>query len=202
MNAVLDALGLAPAALWNADQDGPVVVRDGTRDVSLTAVLRAIGARQGAEIGVERGHYTEVLCKALPDATIHAVDAWAAYRGYREHVSQEKLDGFYDETRQRLQGQHVEFHRGLSVEQAAHFEAGALDFVYIDGNHTLPHVIADLAAWSPKVRSGGIIAGHDYGRSSVGHVREAVTAWTTAYRITPWFVLAGDKSPSFLWVQP
>jgi len=50
--------------------------------------------------------------------------------------------------------------------------------------------------------TSGIIAGHDYGRASVGHVREAVTAWTSAYRIAPWFVLAGDRSPSFLWVQP
>jgi len=37
-----------------------------------------------------------------------------------------------------------------------------LDFAYIDGNHSLKSVTADLGAWWPKVKSGGIICGHDY----------------------------------------
>jgi hypothetical protein len=71
-----------------------------------------------------------------------------------------------------------------------------LDFVYIDGNHSLPYVIADLAAWVPKVRPGGIVSGHDfrqYLEQRHSHVVEALYAYTRAYEITPWFVL-GAKS--------
>lgn len=203
-DTVIEALGLKPGHLFNAPEGQPILVPHGTRDVTLPAVLRAIGARFVAEIGVERGHFSKVLLDALPETHMLCVDAWGAYAGYREHVSQAKLDGFYDETRQRLAvyGDRALIRRYTSLRAAAEVPDGLLDGVYIDANHTLPHVIADLAAWVPKVRPGGIIAGHDFGRSSVGHVREAVRAWTDAYQISPWFVLAGNRSPSFLWVQP
>jgi predicted O-methyltransferase YrrM len=35
------------------------------------------------------------------------------------------------------------------------------DFVFIDGDHSYASVCADLAAWYPVVRNGGILAGHD-----------------------------------------
>jgi hypothetical protein len=189
--SVLDLLGVPSG-----------VVHNGTRNGTLPAVLRAIGACCGAEVGVERGHFSAHLCQSMPGLQLLAVDAWLAYPGYREHVTQAKLDGFYTEACARLAPFNVQVRRGLSVAEAARVVDGSLDFVYLDSNHTLSYVIADLAAWTPKVRKGGIIAGHDFGRGSVGHVQEAVTAWTSAYRIDPWFVLAGDRSPSFLWVQP
>lgn len=196
---VLQALGLSSLQL---DAAGRVVLETARRDEALPAVLRAVGAKRGAEIGVERGHFSKVLCTGVPGLHLEAVDAWAAYEGYREHVTQEKLDRFYEEAVERLAPYSARLHWGFSHVVAKEFAPASLDFVYIDANHTLPQVIADLAGWVPKVRSGGIIAGHDYGRASVGHVREAVEAWTSAYRIRPWFVLAGDRSPSFLWVQP
>jgi hypothetical protein len=36
------------------------------------------------------------------------------------------------------------------------------DFVYIDGNHSYSHVKEDLRLWFPKVKRGGVFAGHDY----------------------------------------
>ena len=55
------------------------------------------GLKVGAEIGVEQGEYTEVLCKA--GLEVHAIDAWKAYKGYRDHVNQRKLDGFLEKTK-------------------------------------------------------------------------------------------------------
>jgi predicted O-methyltransferase YrrM len=40
-----------------------------------------------------------------------------------------------------------------------------IDFLYIDADHSEAGVAADLAAWAPHVRSGGIIAGDDYGNA-------------------------------------
>ncbi len=47
----------------------------------------------------------------------------------------------------------------------------SLDFVFIDASHEYEHVRADLLAWKPKVKPGGILAGHDYGQDFPGVVR-------------------------------
>ncbi len=39
---------------------------------------------------------------------------------------------------------------------------GSVDFVFIDGDHRYEGVRKDIDAWYPIVRSGGVIAGHDY----------------------------------------
>ena len=51
--------------------------------------------------------------------------------------------------------------RMSSVEAASLYEDNTLDFVFIDGAHDYDSVMADVAAWFPKVKSGGVIAGHD-----------------------------------------
>lgn len=49
-----------------------------------------------------------------------------------------------------------------SSEAAARFPDGFADFVFIDANHTREFVRRDIDAWLPKIKPGGIIAGHDY----------------------------------------
>lgn len=49
-----------------------------------------------------------------------------------------------------------------SVEAATLYPDNSLEFVFIDANHEYEAVKADLAAWYPKVKQGGHIAGHDY----------------------------------------
>lgn len=52
--------------------------------------------------------------------------------------------------------------QGDSVAMAAEVKDGSLDFVYLDANHAYEAVLADLKAWLPKIKKGGIMAGHDY----------------------------------------
>jgi predicted O-methyltransferase YrrM len=42
-----------------------------------------------------------------------------------------------------------------------------VDLVFLDGDHTAEGVLSDLRAWYPKVRPGGMIAGHDINEESV-----------------------------------
>ena len=37
-----------------------------------------------------------------------------------------------------------------------------LDFVFIDADHRFEAVVADIRAWLPKVKVGGVLAGHDW----------------------------------------
>lgn len=49
-----------------------------------------------------------------------------------------------------------------SVQASRQFDDETLDFVFIDADHTYESVKADIAAWWPKVKPGGILAGHDF----------------------------------------
>lgn len=53
--------------------------------------------------------------------------------------------------------------RGDSTEMASTYEDNSLDFVFIDGDHRYECVKADIEAWLPKMKNGGILSGHDYG---------------------------------------
>lgn len=50
-----------------------------------------------------------------------------------------------------------------SSEAAKLYQDKSLEFVFIDADHTYEGVKKDIIAWLPKVKSGGILAGHDYG---------------------------------------
>lgn len=175
----------------------PIEIPNTDRE-SLARLFYLLGFSTGAEIGVERALYSEVLLRENPLLHLTCVDAWQAYRGYRDHVDQGKLDRFFVEAQERLKpyASRVTFRRQFSAAAAAEIPDRSLDCVYIDAAHDLASVVADLAMWSKKVRIGGIVAGHDYVKAklpSLMHVPQAIHAWTDAYQIAPWFVL-GSKA--------
>lgn len=51
--------------------------------------------------------------------------------------------------------------RAPSVEAAGVFYPESVDFIFLDGTHTYEAVKADLAAWVPNLKVGGVIAGDD-----------------------------------------
>jgi hypothetical protein len=51
--------------------------------------------------------------------------------------------------------------RSPSLEAAVLFEDHSLDAVFLDGSHLYDDVRRDIEVWSPKVRKGGILFGHD-----------------------------------------
>jgi len=53
--------------------------------------------------------------------------------------------------------------RGDSSETAKNYADGSVDFVFIDGDHSYEGCSRDIRAWLPKVKNGGVLAGHDYG---------------------------------------
>lgn len=182
---------------------GRQIVVDINRN-ELAELFNRLGYKIGAEIGVERALYSEVLFKAIPNLKLNLIDPLQAYRGYREHVSQEKLDGFFKECLDRIGNYNYTFHRRFSMDAVGEFENNSLDFVYIDGNHDFKNTTNDIAEWSKKVRKGGIVAGHDFSRNKKKdykcHVKDVVQAWTYANGIEPWFI-TNDKSPSWFYIK-
>lgn len=61
----------------------------------------------------------------------------------------------------------VNVHAEDSVFAAKGFLPGTLDAVFIDGDHNEEAVYADIEAWAPKIKSGGILCGHDIDEQGV-----------------------------------
>jgi len=62
----------------------------------------------------------------------------------------------------RAYGDAIRKIKGTSVEAAELFADGHFDVVYIDAKHEYLDALADIRHWLPKVKPGGLIAGHDY----------------------------------------
>ena len=185
------------------------VLMPGFTRADLASLFADRGYTSGAEIGVARGRFSEHLCKTIPCLHLLCVDPWRAYRGNPRSQPQSKQDACYAEATARLAPFDVTIVRDMSLYAVKDIPDNALDFVFIDGNHTLDYVIADLRAWSPKVRSGGIVSGDDYYVFRDGGVIEAVETFTRAQGISSWWVTderrrnhRGVRQPAFFWVQP
>jgi predicted O-methyltransferase YrrM len=169
----------------------------------LAKFFREMGYRRIVEIGVSRGIYSGYLTRQNPEATIWSIDPWRIDDEYQERgVDQEMMEGLYLEAQERLAGTNAIIWRKRSLDAVKEFESESIDAVYIDGDHELYHVIADIYHWEKIVRPGGIVAGHDFARYPGGrcHVKDAVLSWTYNYRIRPWFVCRWRNS-SWFWVK-
>lgn len=52
--------------------------------------------------------------------------------------------------------------KSISWDGAKNYTDESLDFVFIDAGHDYESVSKDLKSWYPKIKKGGVIAGHDY----------------------------------------
>lgn len=61
------------------------------------------------------------------------------------------------------------------IKAAERFEDDYFDFLYLDADHCKDFTVECLNAWMPKVKPGGIFAGHDWNEESWPGVIEGVT---------------------------
>lgn len=169
----------------------------------LARLMCGLGYVRGAEIGVWEGNFSKKLCQAIPGLRLLCIDPWTSYAGYHDAKNDwARLEQAYATAKARLGPFQCRILRMTSLDAAADVPDRSLDFVYIDGNHSRRFVLQDLEAWTPKVRVGGIVAGHDYTedpRKTHIQVKAAVDAFTAKRGIRPVYILAADKSPSFFW---
>jgi hypothetical protein len=200
----------------NVGQQQPIQIQGMLRS-DLAIDFCNLGFTVGVEVGVARGKFSEVLCGANPGLRLYSVDPWQAYKGYRDYLDQERLDGFYGEAKARLaRFPNCTLVRKFSMDALADFADGSLDFVYIDGNHEIPWVLDDICWWSTKVRPGGIVAGHDYFEShrrvrTQVHVKYAVDCCARSLWVNTWFMVGADEDwdklfkagerPSWFWIK-
>jgi hypothetical protein len=87
--------------------------------------------------------------------------------------------------------------KSRSVDWLNGVQESALDFVYIDTDHTLTTTVLELEAARRAVRDGGIIAGHDFSPHFGGVVR-AVMSFVTMHGLQDGLeIFGGDGLPSY-----
>jgi predicted O-methyltransferase YrrM len=105
----------------------------------------------------------------------YCVDTW---EGSKEHEGMEVLkeNKLYKEFIKNINpiSHIIKPIRMTSNEASSLFLDQTLDFVFIDADHEYKAVKNDIEVWYPKVKSGGIIAGHDYQLSGV---KSAINDW-------------------------
>lgn len=109
----------------------------------------------GAEIGTFRAEFSQLILKKWK-GTLACIDS------YSDSVTGMDMIGAKKEATNRLKGYRaIPFYEDSLVASKL-FEDGSFDFVYIDASHRYEDVKDDIEAWTPKVRPGGIVSGHDY----------------------------------------
>lgn len=152
----------------------------------LAAIFSYLEFKSGAEIGVEGGNFSHILAKYNRNAKLYSIDSW-------------HNEAYYQKALKRLSPLgNVEIIRQASVDALMLFGYELLDYVYIDANHSYGSVSFDIEQWSMKVRSGGIVAGHDYSSSEPG-VKIAVKEYADRNGIEDVYILTCN---SWYWVKP
>jgi hypothetical protein len=116
----------------------------------------------GVEVGVCLGHYSKTLLESGKFTRLWSIDTWDEdFPGLPAGMSGSDTMAAVA-TRLWRFGLASVILRSQSVLAAATFPDAYFDLVYLDADHVYSAISADMEAWWPKVKSGGVFAGHDY----------------------------------------
>jgi hypothetical protein len=120
----------------------------------LPKLFRKIPVKTGAELGVAAGNYSSVLISSHKFDKFFCIDKWNDHHNENERLKVK---------RKFANNNNVEILHTVFSKAVLLFEDNFFDFIYIDGYaHTGQNNGETLRQWFPKLKKGGIFAGHDY----------------------------------------
>ncbi len=114
------------------------------------------------EIGCWEGKSTTFMADKIKrsgrNIKFYAIDIWEDYKqidriwsaNYSKYLK--NIDPLKD---------YITTLKGDSCEMSKRFTDKSIDFVFIDANHQYEFIKRDIEHWLPKMKSGGVLAGHD-----------------------------------------
>lgn len=121
----------------------------------------------GIELGVHRGYYAAlVLKKWLGCREYVLVDLWAKQDNYFDGANLDNSiqNEIFSAAIQATDPWKdiISVCRNFTSFCALNYPDNRFDWVYVDARHDRQGVTEDLLTWWPKVRSGGLMCGHDF----------------------------------------
>ena len=115
----------------------------------------------GSWKGMSSAFMATEIANSEKDISFCCIDSW---EGSIEHREFKDLKDIYHIfiTNMRPLEKYFSHIKERSLNAVNLFEDNSLDFVFIDASHEYEDVKNDILAWLPKVKRGGILAGHDY----------------------------------------
>lgn len=135
-----------------------------------------VGAWLGNSI-VYAANITQNLNKQIQ---FTVVDKWERYPELAHFWTKNGWDddGAYNQFLENIKNfNNITHVRKTSWEAAKQFPDNYFDFIFIDGAHDYDTVAKDIRAYYPKVKTGGMIAGDDFGTKKFTGLTEAVNEW-------------------------
>lgn len=132
----------------------------------------------GAWLGKSTAYMGVEIINSGKDIRFDVVDTWMGADTVKQKKYVSERDAYLDFTNnlRPILDHKDQFMTAImmeSVKASQLYEDGSLDFVFIDAAHDYENVKADIKAWLPKVKKGGVISGHDYSSTHAG-LRKAV----------------------------
>jgi len=126
------------------------------------------------EVGVLRGHNAENMHRVLNPKMLVLVDPWEIAPNSLEYH-----DCNWAETYYRVQGKENIIVIKAKSEVASNILNLGFDLIYVDGDHA--DIEKDLEVWWPKMRKGGIFAGHYYNYDNIKKAVHDFFSFTFVY---------------------
>jgi len=138
-------------------------MKNRTELINLFQSKNKIG--RGIEIGTYEGEYASEILKTWT-SDLCLIDIWKTVNNidYSDLCNREDYINVMHKCCQNISSHEERCYmiRSSSENAAKLFDNESFDFIYLDANHKYEFIKADMNLWFPKLRKGGVFAGHDY----------------------------------------
>lgn len=133
-----------------------------SRTETLGNLLNERKASVGVELGVQKGIFASKLLKLWTHVSLYVlVDIWQTQEHYVDGANSQDQQQNYKTAVLNTKPWPIQICRNFTNICAKTLDM-RFDFIYVDARHDYQGVTQDLQDWFPKLKDGGIIAGHDY----------------------------------------